>query len=571
MTQQANIDIPNLTPISSFSKPRYFNCMDPCFTSMLKLSPREVLSAELFKINSRSNTVSVNIGNAERVKAYALIQRIMLKAKTLWLCGGTDRHSENVLPNVLNLDAHLLNPDESKLECNKALIRLLREPRKDKASICSELQERYLDAPPLQVSPSQRYEGDPNPTIDPPIEGAEVRAVLHDLRLQSAPGADMVSNKTLRNLDEISITALIDYFSKAGADAVVKVARSVGMECAPEKSALLLASRLRAKEALPKDSVFVEGQATPRHQLPQYSRLQDDDPRAFHVDGSPYPDRSKSYAAAVHNISGSYTATIKACDIHEAEEATISIGLLAVSRTGSRGTVTTDSKTATTSFLYWRIGFPARKILRSFRAARDKNSRYHVVWVLAYAGHEGNEAAHSLASRVATSRNCEKEGGIEFPLGEHSYAAPATKEAPTLFCDATRIETERRRVLPPPHPELNHQQARRWRQLRTLAIQTPRFLHRVHPLLFDGSGTRWCGSEDPPPDGTIGHMLWSFPKFQPPQELQRLLDDRGEDIVPRGTSLLQSDELRIQLLLMDRTEQVVRHLQDKLCKRRAQL
>ncbi|KAG0424859.1 hypothetical protein HPB47_027926 [Ixodes persulcatus] len=263
----------------------------------------------------------------------------------------------------------------------------------------------------------------------------------------------------------------------------------------------------------------------------------------------------------------SYTATIKACDIHEAEEAAIAIGLLAASRTGSSGTVTTDSKTAATSFLYGRIGSPARKILRSFRTPRDKNSRYHVVWVPAHAGHEGNEAAHSLASRVATSRDCEEEGGREFSLGEHSYAAPAT-EAPTRFCDATRVERERRRVLPPPHPELNHQQARRWRQLQTLAIQTPRFLRRVHPLLFDGSCTRCCGSEDPPPDGTIGHMFWSCPKFQPPQELQRHLDDRGEDIVPHWTSLLQSDELRIQLLL---TEQVVRDLQDELRKRRAQL
>ncbi|KAG0445373.1 hypothetical protein HPB47_016168 [Ixodes persulcatus] len=300
-------------------------------------------------------------------------------------------------------------------------------------------------------------------------------------------------------------------------------------------------------------------------------RLQEDDPRAFHVDASPYPDRSKSYVAAVHNISGSYTATIKACDIHEAEEAAIAIGLLAASRTGSSGTVTTDSKTAATSFLYGRIGSPARKILRSFRTPRDKNSRYHVVWVPAHAGHEGNEAAHSLASRVATSRDCEEEGGREFSLGEHSYAAPATEEAPTRFCDATQVERERRRVLPPPHPELNHQQARRWRQLQTLAIQTPRFLRRVHPLLFDGSCTRCCGSKDPTPDGTIGHMFWSCPKFQPPQELQRYLDDRGEDIVPHWTSLLQSDELRIQLLLIDRTEQVVRDLQDELRKRRAQL
>ncbi|KAG0439920.1 hypothetical protein HPB47_016470, partial [Ixodes persulcatus] len=54
-------------------------------------------------------------------------------------------------------------------------------------------------------------------------------------------------------------------------------------------------------------------------------------------------------------------------------------------------------------------------------------------------------------------------------------------------------------------------------------------------------------------------------------ELQRHLDDRGEDIVPHWTSLLQSDELRIQLLLIDRTEQVVRDLQDELRKRRAQL
>ncbi|KAG0439888.1 hypothetical protein HPB47_016482 [Ixodes persulcatus] len=209
---------------------------------------------------------------------------------------------------------------------------------------------------------------------------------------------------------------------------------------------------------------------------PDWRRAVEDDPRAFLVDASPYPDRSKSYVAAVHNISGSNTATIKACDIHEAEEAAIAIRLLAASRTGSSGTVTTDSKTAASSFLYGRIGSPARKILRSFRAPRDKNSRYHVVWVPAHAGHEVNEAAHSLASRVATSRDCEEEGGREFSLGEHSYAAPATEEAPTRFCDATRVERERRRVLPPPHPELNHQQARRNSKGTSMAEEKTSFL-----------------------------------------------------------------------------------------------
>ncbi|KAG0427074.1 hypothetical protein HPB47_025855 [Ixodes persulcatus] len=154
---------------------------------------------------------------------------------------------------------------------------------------------------------------------------------------------------------------------------------------------------------------------------PDWRRAVEDDPRAFHVDASPYPDRSKSYVAAAHNISRSYTATIKACDIHDAEEAAIAIGLLAASRTGSRGPVTTDSKTDATSFLYGGIGFPTRKILRSFRAPRGKNSRYHVVWLPAHAGQEGNE-------------------GREFSLEEHSYAAPATKVAPTRFCDAPRVK-----------------------------------------------------------------------------------------------------------------------------------
>ncbi|KAG0432839.1 hypothetical protein HPB47_020467 [Ixodes persulcatus] len=551
-----------------------------------------------------------------------------------------------------SLFRHLLNLDESKLEHNKALISLLRELPGDEASICSELRKRNLEAPALQVSPSQRYEGDP--------VGFRQHLSTQDVFLQLSTdffsnqrpwkclaaldlrkAFDRVSHKSI--LDQISrlnlggraytyVEAFLtgrtaeiklgDYESdtfptclgrgtpqgavispflfnlaiapvsrrleqiphikhavyaddiilwtnappfimtptlQAGADAVAEVPQSVGLECSPEKSALLLASRLRDKEALAKVFVFMDGQAVPNvpatrvlgmplhtnrsteivrrtlrkntdnttrlirrafvlirvtyaapymhlpktarkqidaiirksykvalvltnHTAAQISRLsrtptgrrtlhragidykdvpppkwdmqpdwrravvvrplrrnmstthhkqrreararalqrlQKDDPRAFHVDASSYPDRSKRYIAAVHNISGSYTATIKACDIHEAEEAAIAIGLLAASRTGSRGSITTDSKTAATSFLYGRIGSPARKILRSLHAFRDKNSRYH-----------GNEAAHSLASRVATSRDCEKEGGRAFSLGKHCYAAPAMEEAP---------------------------------------------------------------------------------------------------------------------------------------------
>lgn len=59
--------------------------------------------------------------------------------------------------------------------------------------------------------PLASYRGSPNETLDAPITEAEVRSALLLIRPGSAPGADGVINKLLRNLDGPSITALTAY------------------------------------------------------------------------------------------------------------------------------------------------------------------------------------------------------------------------------------------------------------------------------------------------------------------------------------------------------------------------
>ncbi|KAM7312835.1 hypothetical protein ISCGN_009739 [Ixodes scapularis] len=90
--------------------------------------------------------------------------------------------------------------------------RLIHHHRGDMDAFLQELQTRYIGNQIPTTVPD--YCGSPNEELDSPILEYEVRAALQKLKTTSAPGADGVRNKTLRNLDDNSIEALTQYFNQ---------------------------------------------------------------------------------------------------------------------------------------------------------------------------------------------------------------------------------------------------------------------------------------------------------------------------------------------------------------------
>ncbi|KAG0424035.1 hypothetical protein HPB47_000211 [Ixodes persulcatus] len=107
---------------------------------------------------------------------------------------------------------HLLDQENTKAEHRRNMSRLLHHHRGDMDAFLQELQTRYIGNQIPTTVPD--YCGSPNEELDSPILEYEVRAALQKLKTTSAPGADGVRNKTLRNLDDNSIEALTQYFNQ---------------------------------------------------------------------------------------------------------------------------------------------------------------------------------------------------------------------------------------------------------------------------------------------------------------------------------------------------------------------
>ncbi|KAH7987775.1 hypothetical protein HPB52_025546 [Rhipicephalus sanguineus] len=81
----------------------------------------------------------------------------------------------------------------------------------DLSSMFSNLASKRMP-PPTQI-PMRDYVGAPNEELGWPITEAEVRHALNKVRTTTAPGPDSVTNKTLRNLDDQSISKLTEYYN----------------------------------------------------------------------------------------------------------------------------------------------------------------------------------------------------------------------------------------------------------------------------------------------------------------------------------------------------------------------
>ncbi|KAH7953446.1 hypothetical protein HPB49_008706 [Dermacentor silvarum] len=113
-----------------------------------------------------------------------------------------DRMAGNLgLRDTWSLLRVLLDPTHTKASQRKDISHLLHSSPLTDTDFLAVLRDRYLCTDPPTTLPA--YTGSPNPDLEADISLGEVRAALLTLRTTSAPGADRITNKALRNLGPV--------------------------------------------------------------------------------------------------------------------------------------------------------------------------------------------------------------------------------------------------------------------------------------------------------------------------------------------------------------------------------
>lgn len=174
---------------------------------------------------------------------------------------------------------------------------------------------------------------------------------------------------------------------------------------------------------LPKNMNAERNQGRRRGRAKALNKFQANLDPIFHADAGPYPGRPGTFVIAVRNAKQDATATIKASNIDEAEEAAVALARIQAHRLQQKiATIITDSKTAILNMCRGRVGAAAAKLLG--KTSPDQEARHTLTWVPGHSGHLGNEAAHSLIAQALNYRATRGEGlGLPTTQGDHSYGS----------------------------------------------------------------------------------------------------------------------------------------------------
>lgn len=309
---------------------------------------------------------------------------------------------------------------------------------------------------------------------------------------------------------------------------------------------------------LPKNMNTDRNQGRRRARAKALNKFQANLEHIFHADAGPYPGRSGTFVIAVHNAKQDATATIKASNIDEAEEAAVALARIQAHRLQQKiATITTDSKTAILNMCRGRVGATAAKLLG--KTAPDQEARHTLTWVPGHSGHLGNEAAHSLVARALNYRATRGEG-LPTTQGDHSYGSSPYLQGPLTYGEALRKSRYQRKLFGMPHKKLSRAQECTWRMLQSRNTLTPRILRRSWPDLFSGRCEE-CNLEE----GTWSHVYWTCPR----NPLPSALTTPEEDVdLPAWESFLAFEDYETQLKIIEHTQAIEKRLRMQLETRR---
>ena len=246
-----------------------------------------------------------------------------------------------------------------------------------------------------------------------------------------------------------------------------------------------------------------------------------------YVDASPVKDvKAFTVVSTRADLSAVNAITVPVARSNEAEEAAIALAML----DPQARVIITDSKEAINSFLFGKIAASTARLLKNFPHPERSIS---LIWVPAHAGNPGNETANSLA-RALTNRSGE----------ESSYSL--TKDTLRTYSEILQHYRLGRRAYPLPHPGLNKEQSKTLRRMQTDTLISPYLLNKYYPEMRVAS----CGSCGHP-KADWQHLFWHCQSNPPPSDLIALIRPNMD-----WTSLLASEEKKIQLMVVERAREV---------------
>ncbi|KAG0428151.1 hypothetical protein HPB47_024861, partial [Ixodes persulcatus] len=244
----------------------------------------------------------------------------------------------------------------------------------------------------------------------------------------------------------------------------------------------------------------------------------------YHADAGTYPSEENNCVVAVYNANCTTTASVRASNVNEAEEAEIALALNLAAAKGHPANITSDSRSAIMKLSNGKAGPAARNLL--LKTAPKEEASYSLTWVPGHSGHSGNEGTHSL---VVRAQNIRTNGGMGIPStnGDYNYGASPLTRGPI-----------RRKILGEPYKKLTLLPESTWRRLQLRNSLTPRTRRRSWPDLFKGNCEE-CGFAD----GSWRHTYWECPEDPLPTVLRDILEEDDSTVWER---ILVAEDYTIQ-------------------------
>lgn len=238
------------------------------------------------------------------------------------------------------------------------------------------------------------------------------------------------------------------------------------------------------------------------------------DTGASYVDVAAYPGRPNTYVAvAMAATDGAVksASSFKAQNVKQAEEMAIALAIVDPQTT----TVLSDSKSAMLAYATNQVNPNTVKVLCS---ARTNGLPVALRWFPAHVGplrlrggltnrnEEADSAARELTRRAASTSlasSPDPSGDVEMP------------DPLTTYGEILEWYRQTRRRRPPPHPNLNREEAVLYRQLQTESLLTPVLAKHLCPGVYESEMCRVCDSAR----ATLSHILWNC-RTQPAEAAQ---------------------------------------------------
>lgn len=107
----------------------------------------------------------------------------------------------------------MIDPDSTKTATTRTIRTIVGEYKSSTDALIQALRDKYIKTGGDSVE-SLNYKGPTNDPLDAPVTVAELYAAAQDIRRNTAPGEDGITNAMLHNLSNDQLVRLVDYFNK---------------------------------------------------------------------------------------------------------------------------------------------------------------------------------------------------------------------------------------------------------------------------------------------------------------------------------------------------------------------